>query len=236
MTEHPETRTSPVPALEAARRGQRAGTGGPPLWAPALAYAALTIGAVALHATPPPSAGAQALLAAQQANATSAQVAAFLLFGSAFPLAVWTAATYQRMRGLGVLVAGPVIGLVGGLLASTSIALSGLISWTAVEVAPLGDGALAQALATLGFLTGAAGFIMPFGLAVAGVAVPALIIRLLPRVVAIIGLLLAVLGVLSYLTVIAPVLSPVLPLVRFGGLIWLVVASFQLPRARAAQS
>jgi hypothetical protein len=67
------------------------------------------------------------------------------------------------------------------------------------------------------------------GLLVAGVAVPALLLRLLPRSLAVIGLGIAVVAELSTLSLIWPDLSVLLPLARFPGLVWLVVAGFRLP-------
>jgi hypothetical protein len=54
----------------------------------------------------------------------------------------------------------------------------------------------------------------------------------MPRPVAWTGLVLAGLGMLATLTLLTSALYPLLPIGRFGGLIWLLITSVLLPRAR----
>lgn len=115
------------------------GRGGPPLPAPIAAYAVLTLATAATFPGPWPDDGAAAALATVQAHPVQATVWALLLVGSAVPLAVWTAAVCHRLQALGARVAGPLIGLVGGVLAALCLLLSGLVGWTAIPSAPLGD-------------------------------------------------------------------------------------------------
>jgi len=218
-------------ASPAARRGGQ--QGGPPLLAPALAFAALTIAGVALSArSPQPAASAASVLSYVRSHHAFMLVAGFLEFAAAAPLAIWTATAYRRQRTLGVTAPGAVIGLAGGLLAAASLALSGLISWTIAQVSGSVDGGLARALADLSFATGAAGFVVPLGLLVAGLAVPGLILGLLPRWLAWTGLVLAAVSELSAFSLLTSVLDVTLPAGRFGGLLWLVAASVLLPRSR----
>ena len=74
--------------------------------------------------------------------------------------------------------------------------------------------------------------VVPFALLIAGIAVPAIIMRLVPRWLAIAGLVIAVLGMVATLTLLTPVLYPLLPIVRFGGLVWVIVTSACIPRVR----
>jgi hypothetical protein len=216
-----------------ARRGRP--QGGPPLLAPALAFGALTIAAVVLSAAVPhPSASAGSVLAYDRAHHTALQVAGFLISGASVPLAIWTATVYRRLRTLGVMAPGAVIALAGGLLAAASLSLSGLISWTSSQVAAAAEPGLARALADLSFATGGAGFAVPFGLLLAGVSVPALILRLTPRPWAWLGLVVAVAAVLSTFTLLTASLDVLLPIGRFGGLVWLIGASVLLPHDRQA--
>lgn len=69
----------------------------------------------------------------------------------------------------------------------------------------------------------------------AGIAVPTLILRLVPAWFAWIGLVLAVLAELSFLSMVAEPLQFLIPIGRFGGLIWLAIAGFLLPKTRHAQ-
>jgi hypothetical protein len=207
--------------------------GGPPLLAPAAAFGALMIAGVALSArTPQPAAAAATLLAYVRSHHASMQVAGCLQFAAAAPLAIWTATGYRRLRTLGVYAPGPVIGLAGGLLAAASLALSGLVSWTVSQVSGSAAAGLARALADLSFAAGAAGFVVPLGLLLAGLAVPALIARLLPRWLAWAGLVVAAVAELSALSLLTPALDVTLPVGRFGGLLWIVAASVLLPRSR----
>jgi hypothetical protein len=215
---------------------RRAGPqGGPPLLAPALAYGALMIAGVILSArTPQPSATAAAVLAYERTHHTALQVAGFLSFAASAPLAIWSATVYRRLRTLGITAPGAVIALSGGLLAAASLGLSGLISWTSAQTAPVAGPALAKALADLGFAAGSAGFVVPLGLLLAGVSVPALIQRLTPRPWAWFGLVVAAISVLATFVLLTSALDPTLPIGRFGSLIWLVGVSLLLPRSRHA--
>src|SRR6202012_4369814 len=192
--------------------------GGPPLLAPALAYGVLTITAVILSATSPqPSASAAAVLSYNSSHHDAIVVTGFLIFAAAAPLAIWTATTYRRLRSLGVTAPGAVIGLAGGPRA-------------VVRPAP----ALARPLADLSFATGGAGFVVPLGLLLAGVGVPALILRLVPRPLAWAGLAVAAFSVLSTFTLLTSGFDFTLPIGRFGGVIWVVVMSVMLPHDRRA--
>ncbi|RCW46067.1 hypothetical protein DFQ14_102369 [Halopolyspora algeriensis] len=213
-------------------RPNRPHRAGPPLPVPALAWAGLTIAGAALHPGTRPSADAASIQTTLQSAPLLAMVSAALLVASAVPLAVWAATVHQRLHALGARVAGPTIGLVGGVTAVVALAVSGLASWTAGAVAPAADATLARAFTLLAFGAGGPLFAAAFGLLIAGVAVPALILRLLPRWLALAGLVIAVFGAVAVLVLLVPALGPLLPVVRFGGLLWLVAASIALPLSR----
>jgi hypothetical protein len=80
----------------------------------------------------------------------------------------------------------------------------------------MADGQLGQQLALL----------------IAGVAVPALILRLTPKPLAWAGLVIAAAGMLSTLTLLTSALDATLPIGRFGGLIWIIAVSVLLPASR----
>lgn len=207
--------------------------GGPPPLVPAIAYGALMLASVALSVGGPriTTPAAEALRYARQ-HETRLQLVAFFAFGAAAPLAVWTAVIYRRLRTLGITAPGAVIALVGGLLASASLALSGLLSWVLADTAASASPAVAHLLVDLEFATGAPGFVVPFALLLAGVAVPSAILRLLPRPLAISGLVVAAIGLLATLTLLTSALDATLLIARFGGLIFLLAASVLLPANR----
>lgn len=211
----------------AAPRAQR----GPPLLVPVLAYVVLTIAAVIVNSsTPHPSASGAAVLAYQQAHHTAVTLGAFLLFSSGIPLAIASAVFYRRLLALGVTAPGSAMAYCGGVLAGGALMLSGMFSSALGRLGSDATPSLARALADLSFFTGGPAFAVMLGLLLAGISVPALLTGLLPRPVAIVGLVLGVVGALSTLTLLDLSFAPMLPVVRFGALLWLVAAAALLPR------
>ena len=153
-------------------------------------------------------------------------------FGSSIPLAIYAATASARLRQLGITAPGATIALAGGLLASTGLALSSLTTWTLSRTEVTSDAALVRALYYLTYLTGGPWHVVTLGLLIAGIAVPGLIVRLMPLPVAWTGLVIAGIAELTTLVLIWPGLSPLLPLARFTGLIWLIVAGALLPLRR----
>jgi hypothetical protein len=153
-------------------------------------------------------------------------------FGSSIPLAIYAATASARLRQLGVTAPGATIALAGGLLASAGLALSSLTVWTLSRPEVTSDAALVRALYYLTYLTGGPWHVVTLGLLIAGIAVPGLIVGLIPRPVAWTGLVIAGVAELTTLVLIWPGLSPLLPLARFTGLIWLIVAGALLPLRR----
>ena len=153
-------------------------------------------------------------------------------FGSSIPLAIYAATASARLRQLGITAPGATIALAGGLLASTGLALSSLTTWTLSRPEVTSDAALVRALYYLTYLTGGPWHVVTLGLLIAGIAVPGLIVRLMPLPVAWTGLVIAGIAELTTMVLIWPGLSPLLPLARFTGLIWLIVAGALLPLRR----
>ncbi len=165
-------------------------------------------------------------------NHDAFQALAFFQFGAAVPLGILTATLYARQLTFGIRVPGPVIALVGGIVATTSLLLAAFVTFVESRPEVTGDAALTHALAFLAFVSGGPGYAVGIGLLVAGVAVPALIIGLVPRPLAALGLLIAVLAELSWFGLLAQPMQYLVPVARFGGGLWLVVVGFLLPVAR----
>jgi hypothetical protein len=210
---------------------------GPPLVLPALIFALLFLAGMVLGTSPPlPTASAAEVLVYYQEHQTSVALLAFLQFGASIPLAIFAATAFSRLRHLGLDVPGAAIGLVGGVLAAAALALCGLLQWVGARAALLDDPAVTYVVRDLTFMTGGVGHVAPLGLLVAGIAVPSLLGRLLPRWLAWIGLALAVIAELSTLSLLTPLAMLALPIARFVGLAWLIAVGALLPRTRQPRS
>ena len=85
----------------------------------------------------------------------------------------------------------------------------------------------------LAYGLGGPGFSIPMGLLMAGVSVTAAFMKLLPKWVIVLGLILAAAGELSWLHLILyPKLLFLIPLTRFPGFIWIIAVGFLLPKSR----
>src|ERR1700758_2796149 len=142
---------------------------------------------------------------------------AFLQFGAAVPLGIFTATVVSRLRFLGVKAAGATIALYGGLAASFTMTCTAIVLWVMTRPGVADDVPLTQALYYLGFGLGGVGYSVPVALLMAGVSVTALFYRLVPKWIAILGLVLAVSGVLSWFNILFPQAVFFIPLTRFPG-------------------
>jgi hypothetical protein len=216
-------------AADGARR-RPAGTA--PLLPPALAYVAVAVAGVVLPsalAGEAPWSSDAALLDFFGRHRDAARLSAFLVLASAVPFAVFTAIAAHRVRRIGMDVPGRYIALVGGSLAAALLALSGLstLGLTRPGIAEGADGV--RLLSGLAFATGGPGFVVFSGLLMAGISVPVLVGRLAPRWVGWLGLALAVACELATLTAVTPALDLLLPIGRFGGMVWLLGIAATLP-------
>jgi hypothetical protein len=167
-----------------------------------------------------------------RAQPMAVQVVAVAVFASSVPLAVYAATASARLHQLGVAAPAATIALAGGILAAGALGLTGLVGWTLSRPEISDNTALVRALYFLVFLIGGPGHIVALGLLVAGMAVPCLILGLLPRPLALVGLVAAALSALTTLVLIWPILGPILPAARVSALAWLLVAGARLPLRR----
>jgi hypothetical protein len=211
----------------------------PPLLPVAIVYTALFLGSIVgptlaaggVHFPSP--FGPAALSAAYFAeHAGAVRLAAFLQFGAAVPLGIFTATLVDRLRFLGMKVAGTVIALYGGLAASLFLALSAMAQWVLSQPGVAAEAGAARALHLLAFATGGPGHVVPLGLLLAGASVPALLGRLLPRWLAWLGLALAAVAELSWLSLIFPGAAYLLPAARFPAFVWILAVGALLPPRR----
>jgi hypothetical protein len=93
--------------------------------------------------------------------------------------------------------------------------------------------AVVRALYYMVFAIGGVGFSVPMGLLIAGLTIPALVMKLLPRWLIVSGIALGAIGELSALSLVIPKALFLIPLTRFPGFIWLIAAGFALPATRS---
>jgi hypothetical protein len=160
------------------------------------------------------------------------RLCAFLQFASSIPLGIFTAAMVSRLRFHGTKAAGTTIALFGGFAASAAVASSAMVQWTIGQPGIAANAELTRALHFLIFATGGPGYSVPLGLLFAGLSIPAFFMRLLPRWVAVSGMVLGIVGELSTFSLIVPGALVLIPLTRFPGFIWMVAAGFALPGTR----
>ncbi|MGW4242980.1 DUF4386 domain-containing protein [Nocardia sp. NPDC004722] len=191
---------------------------------PAAAFAALTIAYVAANArTPHPDASGTDVLAYTTAHTGLIDTGALLLMLSAAPLVILTG-LIQR------LLSGPSILTIGGALAAGGLTFSALFTWTGARLTGSAAPDLARAVADLGYMSGGPAFAAGFGLLAVGIVIPALRQRKLPVWLVGIGLAIAAVAALSTLALVASGFGYLLPVVRFGGLLWLVTVAVFLSR------
>lgn len=169
-------------------------------------------------------------------HAHAALMCTFFQFLSAIPLGLFTVTAYSRLQFLGVRAVGPSIALLGGLLTTVTMLVGCAVGWAMVFPGVAADDGALRALYYVGFAIGGVGYSVPMGLLIAGIAVPSGFMRLLPRWTVVFGVILGVIGELSFLALLSPKLTLLIPLTRFPGFIWLVVAGFMLAARRVTVS
>jgi hypothetical protein len=164
-------------------------------------------------------------------NPTALRVAAFFSFGSSVPLGIYAATVVSRLRFLGVRAAGSYIALFGGFAASIALAISALFAWVLSVPEVSASLAATRVLHFMTLLAGGVGFAVAFGLLAAGVSVTSYFFRLLPHGLVWFGILIAAAGALSSLSLLTLWAAPAIPIVRFGGFIWLIAVGMTLPKS-----
>jgi hypothetical protein len=212
---------------------------GPPLALPGLSFVglfvgSLVVGAIMTGGAPPPipfNATAEELRYFVD-HADAVRIAAFLQFGAAIPLGLFTATVVSRLHFLGVHAAGVTIALFGGIAASCFLAASGLAQWVLSSPGVAETVTNARVLQLLVFATGGPGHVVPLGLLMAGVSIAGGLTRLLPRWLMWFGIVLAIAAELSTLTLVSERAAVLLPLARFPAFIWILGVAFTLPSRR----
>jgi hypothetical protein len=214
---------------------------GPPLWLLATIYTVLfnaglfpvTTFAGPTH-WPGPWEPPDVILPYFQTHTGAVLTCLFLQSGATICLGLFTAVVVAQLRFLGVRSAGPWIALFGGFLTVFDALAATFTGWTMIRPAVVQSPPVALGFYYLAYAFGGPGFSIPMGLLMAGIAIPAAITRLLPKWIAILGIILAVAGELSWFHLISPAMLFLIPLTRFPGFIFLIAVGIALPRTRVS--
>jgi len=151
------------------------------------------------------------------------RVTSFLQFGASIPLGIFTATVVSRLLFHRINVAGVYIALFGGIAASVFLGVSALSAWALSQPGVATDAGAMRAIQLLAFATGGVGHTVTRGLLLAGVSVPSLVFRLVPRCVSWFGLIIAAIAVLSVFSMLFTGASILLPLGRLPAYLWQLV-------------
>jgi hypothetical protein len=181
---------------------------------------------------PGPTASVNEMAAFFSQRQAGTLLCAFLQFGSAVPLGIFTVSMVARLKFLGVKAAGADIALFGGLTTAMLLVISSSFLWDMTYPGIPQDASLLQALYRVSFGLGGPGYSVSFGLLAAGISITAGLSKLLPKWITILGLVVAVAGELSWFEIVNVKLLPLIPLTRFPGFVWMIAAGFSLSKLR----
>ena len=179
-----------------------------------------------------PFAPADAIKAFLLQNPAAVRIGNFTLFGSAVPFGIFAVTVVSRLRYLGIRAAGTNIALLGGLIATIALIVSGLSGWILSLPDVVASAPVAKAINFVSFLFGGAAYAVGFGLLAAGVSVTSFFARTLPRWLVALGMLVAIAGELSWLSLVAYPANVFIPVTRYVGFVWMLLAAIKLTRSR----
>jgi hypothetical protein len=163
---------------------------------------------------------------------TAVRVSNFFLFGSAVPSGIFAVTAVSRLRFFGVRAAGTNIALFGGVSAAAALFLSGIAGWVLSVPEIYSSAVAAKAIYLLSFLSGGVLYAVGFGLLAAGISVTSFFTRLLPRWLVALGMLIALTGELSSLSLIVFPANFFIPFTRYVGFLWMFLVAVGLRRDR----
>jgi hypothetical protein len=182
---------------------------------------------------PGPWQSADVIIRYFQTHAAAVRFCASLQMGAMIPLGIFGATVVSRLRFLGITAAGAYIALFGGFMTVFDSAVSHLTMWAMTLPVINHDALFLPPLYFVSYALGGPGFSIPMGLLIAGISVTCALGKLLPKWIVASGLLLAVIGELSWLHLpFFPKFVFLIPLTRFPGFLWLITVGFALPASR----
>ena len=167
---------------------------------------------------------------------TGILISAFFIFTSMIPLGLFAVTSVSRLLFHRIHVAGVHIALFGGVAAAVFLGISGLATWALSQPGVVTDVGAMRFAQLMNFGSGGFAHVAALGLFMAGISVPCLFTRLIPKWICWLGLILAGICEVATLSMIFPQVSILLPVARFGSFIWLIAVGFTLPKHRRAKS
>jgi hypothetical protein len=224
-------------------RARRSGAAhpGPPLAAPAIAFAATFLAGVLAGpisgAGPIPSPYKHADVIARYfaASHDATATASWFTLLSASALVFFSAIAFSRLNFLAPNAPGPAIAGFGGIAAAGLLGVSGVVEWVLSRPAVTDQAGLVHALDYLMFISGGPAHTDALGVMVLGLAVTSLYVHRTPRWLAILGIVVGGIDLLASITLLTAAAVPLIPIGRFASLIWIIAISLLLPRDRAAR-
>ncbi len=159
------------------------------------------------------------------------RLGSFLEFVSALPLGIFMAVSIDRVRSLGVGHAGEQIAALGGIATPMMLAGTALATWSLTRPGVAAKPGAVAVLQAIGFDGGGPGFAMFMALFVAGVSVAVGSKRLIPRWLMWLGIVVAVAGEVSALTLLNFTAGYFIPVARFLSVAWMLGFALTLPVA-----
>jgi hypothetical protein len=178
-----------------------------------------------------PFGSAEALRSFLELSPAAVRVSNFFLFASAVPFGIFAVTTVSRLRFMGVRAAGTNIALLGGLIATIALIISGSAGWILSLPEVTASAPVMKAIVFLNFLMGGVVFAVGFGLFAAGVSVTSHYMRLLPRWMVVLGMVVAIAGELASFSLIAYPANFFIPVTRYLGVIWMISVAVSLTKS-----
>ena len=182
-----------------------------------------------------PFAPSEAIRAFFMQNPAATRLGSFFLFGSAVPFGLFAVTTVSWLRCLNIRAAGVNIAFFGGLTAAFALILSGLSGWILSQPDIAASAPLAKAICFFSFLSGGVAYAVGFGLLAAGVSVTTFFSHRLPRWVIALGMIVAITGEFSSLSMLAYPANFLIPITRYLGFIWMMSVAVNLTGSRRAE-
>jgi hypothetical protein len=160
------------------------------------------------------------------------RISSFLQLGAAISIGIFTATITSRLRFLGVTAASAEIALFGGVASSIFMAMSGVLTWVQSQPGISDDLSTMRSVQLASFASGGVVHMATLGLLLAGISVPSLLWRFMPRWLSWLGLVTASVAELTTLSFIFSEMFFLLPVSRGMSLLWLVGAGFKIAKTR----